>query len=148
MYGLGLGVLGPFCGTLVPWLPPVNTLWLEKVGNVGRDDDVPCPSWGNDDGNAVFKGDVTILVGEACALLLRFPDEGLGFALVFRDGLPTLRLGSSLPLGAARFFVVPPAAGCFGVCLDVLVTAGMVSLVCFVISGTRILVGGGEISCN
>ena len=88
-----------------------------------------------------------MLVAEACELFLRFP--GVGLAFVFNGGLPTFRLGSSLPLGAARFFaVVPPLSGCFDVSFNVLITGGIVTSIFFAISDTRVLVEGCGISCN
>ena len=104
------------------------------------------PSWGNVDGNAVFNGDVTMLVVEACELFLRLPGEGLAF--VFNGGLPTFRLGSSLPLGAARFFAVPPPSDCFDFSFNVLVTGGTVTSIFFAISDTRLLVDSCGIACN
>ena len=173
IYGLGLGVRGPFWGTLVPWLLPLNIPGLEKLGYEGIAVDVPWVSWGNVEGNAVFKGDVTKLAAEVRTLFLWSPVEA--FALDFKGGLPTFLLGSSPPLLAGRFlgtlfaggcfgallatgcfgtllaagcFGTLLAAGCFGVCLGVLVTGDIITSIGFVISGKRTLVAVWEISCK
>lgn len=106
----------------------------------------PWLSWENDDGNAVFNGDVTILLAEAGELFLRLPAEGL--CLDFSGGLPTLRLGSLLFLGAARFLAGAEAAGCLGVSLKVLVLVGAATSMSLVTSLTRILVEGCGIAFN
>lgn len=87
-----------------------------------------------------------MFVEEAGELFLRFP--GLELVLFFSGGLPTFLLGSSPVLGAARFFVVLPPVDCFGVSFKVLVTAGIVTSICFAISDTRAVVDGCAISCN
>lgn len=173
IYGLGLGVRGPFWGTLVPWLLPLNIPGLEKLGYEGIAVDVPWESWGKVEGNAVFKGDVTRLAAEVRTLFLWSPVEA--FALDFKGGLPTFLFGSSPPLLAGRFlgtllaggcfgtllatgcfgtllatgcFGTLLAAGCFGVCLGVLVTGDIITSSGFVISGKRTLVAVREISCK
>lgn len=173
IYGLGLGVRGPFWGTLVPWLLPLNIPGLEKMGNEDIAVDVPWASWGKVEGNAVFKGDVTKLGAEVRTLFLWSPVEA--FALDFKGGLPTFLLGSSPPLLADRFlgtllaggcfgtllaagclgtllaagcFGTLLAAGCFGVCLGVLVTGDITTSIGFVSSGKRTLVAVLEISCK
>ena len=112
----------------------------------------PWLSCENDDGNAVFNGDVTVLLVEAGELFLRFAAEGL--CLDFSGGLPTLRFGSLLFLGAARFFGGAEAAGCLGVSLKVLVFVGAVTaatgatFMSLATSLTRILVEGCGIAFN
>ena len=80
IYGLGLGVRGPFWGTLVPWLLPLNIPGLEKLGYEGIAVDVPWVSWGKVEGNAVFKGDVTRLAAEVRTLFLWSPVEAFAFS--------------------------------------------------------------------
>lgn len=112
----------------------------------------PWLSWENDDGNAVFNGDVTVWLVEAGELFLRFAAEGL--CLDFSGGLPTLRLGSLLFLGAARFLGGAEAAGCLGVSLKVLVFVGAATaataatFMALATSLTRILVEGCGIAFN
>lgn len=107
---------------------------------------VPWLTWGKVDGKAVFNGDVTVLDDEVCAPFLRTPNGVSGFFLI--GGLPTFLLGSSLALGAARFFVVLPVAVCFGVCLGAVAGAGTSTSICFAISGRSTQVEGCGISCN
>ena len=115
----------------------------------------PWLSWENDAGNAVFNGDVTVLLVEAGELFLRFAVEGL--CLDFSGGLPTLRFGSLLFLGAARFLGGADAAGCLGVSLKVLVFVGgataataatAATFMSLATSLTRILVEGCGIAFN
>lgn len=94
----------------------------------------------------MFNGDVTALLVEAGEVFLRFAAEGL--CLDFNGGLPTLRLGSLLFLGAARFLGGAEAAGCLGVSLKVLVLVGAATFMSLVTSGTRILVEGCGIAFN
>ena len=124
--------------------------WLEKVANAGMDVDVPWLTWGGKvEGKAVFNGEVTVLDDEAWELFFLTPDGVSDFFLM--GGLPTFLLGSSLALGAARFFEVLLVTVCFVVCLGAVVTAGTSGTstsICFTISGRRTLVEGCGISCN